>query len=66
VTHPHEQEAASWVATKIKRLRNLSYDDLLALEGQREHRPMETKLESVGHGVRLGSAYVKGCTETEC
>jgi hypothetical protein len=42
VTHPHEQEAASWVATEIERLRNLSYDDLLALEGQREHRPMET------------------------
>jgi hypothetical protein len=41
VTHPHEQEAASWVANEIKRLRNLSYDDLLALEGQREHRTME-------------------------
>jgi hypothetical protein len=51
VTHPFEQEAAAWVVSEIERLRvvseierlrNLSYDDLLALEGQREHRPMET------------------------
>ena len=27
---------------QIERLRHLSYDDLLALEGQREHRPMDT------------------------
>jgi hypothetical protein len=42
VVHPYEQEAAAWVSAEIERLRNLSYDDLLALEGQREHRPMET------------------------
>ena len=42
VTQPHEREAAEWVATEIERLRNLSYHDLLALEGQQEHRPMET------------------------
>ncbi len=42
MTRPYEQEAAAWVATEIERLRNLSYDDLLALEGLREHRPVET------------------------
>lgn len=42
MSRPYEQEAAGWVATEIERLRNLPYDDLLALEGQREHRPMET------------------------
>lgn len=40
--NPYEQEAATWVAAEIGRLRKLSYDDLLALEGQREHRSMET------------------------
>jgi hypothetical protein len=42
VTHPHEDEAAAWVATEIKRLRTLSYDDLLLLRNQPEHRPMKT------------------------
>jgi hypothetical protein len=42
VTHPHEDEAAAWVATEIERLRNLSYDDLLLLRNEPEHRPMKT------------------------
>jgi hypothetical protein len=42
VTHPYEQAAAAWVATEVERLRSLSYDDLLAMESQREHRTMET------------------------
>jgi hypothetical protein len=42
VTQPYEQEAAAWVETEIERLRDITYQDLLALEGQREHRPMET------------------------
>jgi hypothetical protein len=42
VTDLHEQEAAAWVTTEIERLRSLGYADLLALEGQRKHRPMET------------------------
>ena len=37
----YEQEAAAWVTTEIERLRNLSYDELVALEGQSEHRPIE-------------------------
>jgi hypothetical protein len=42
LTHPHEQEAAAWVETEIERLRSLTYADLRAMEGQREHRSMET------------------------
>jgi hypothetical protein len=42
VTPGHEQEAAAWVSTEIQRLRTLSYEDLAAQEGLREHRPMET------------------------
>jgi hypothetical protein len=42
VTHAYEQEAAAWVAIEIERLRSLSYDDLLALESQREDWTMET------------------------
>jgi hypothetical protein len=38
----YAQEAAAWVASEIERLRNLSYHDLLVLEDQPKHQPMET------------------------
>jgi hypothetical protein len=42
VAHPDAEEAARWVAAEVERLRGLSYEDLLPLEGQREHRAMDT------------------------
>jgi hypothetical protein len=42
VTQAHKQEAAFWIATEIERLRKLTYEDLVSLEGQPEHQPRET------------------------
>jgi hypothetical protein len=42
VTTTHEEDAAASVEAEIKRLRNLAFSDLLALEGQSEHRSIET------------------------
>jgi hypothetical protein len=42
VTHAAKPEAEEWVAEEIRRLRGLSFKDLLPREGQPEHRPMET------------------------
>ena len=39
----HEQDAGTWVAAEIDRLRAASYTDLVALEGQAEHQPRETE-----------------------
>jgi hypothetical protein len=42
VAHAHHERAATWVAAEIARLRSLTYDDLLALQGLSEHQSMET------------------------
>ena len=47
MSHVAEQEAATWVEAEIERLRALTYDDLLALEDQPEHRPMDTSAGKV-------------------
>ena len=44
------EEAARWVAAEVERLRGLTYEDLLRLEGQREHRAMDT---AAGKGLVL-------------
>jgi hypothetical protein len=50
VTHPDAEEAARWVAAEVERLRGLTYEDLVGLEGQREHRAMDT---AAGKGLVL-------------
>jgi hypothetical protein len=42
VAHAHHEPAATWVAAEIARLRSLTYDDLLALQGLSEHQSVET------------------------
>jgi hypothetical protein len=42
MANPETPEAIEWVATEIEQLRGLSFDDLVTLERQPEHRPMLT------------------------